>query len=443
MKDKDIDSLIKNALKSNEKDVPSNIEYLTKNSINKSKSKNNHMFSFKIAKPIITTMVLSMLIIPTAYAINKNIIHYKSESSNQLESYNELFDEKNNIKLSINKFSIDGNIAEVKYTLTSNENIKDKFNIDSENIIISGNNYDLPDLTLYINGKTYSEIETLSNTGYFTDNNNIIGEQKISLSNLDSSILYDNELSVRVNASNIFGNINDWNIQLENISLKDTKLININETITLNPIKNDSLILDKLILTNSLNQIIARQTKSNLNRYTSSYQFILSDNKGQLLKIVNKSLSDDIEDGYYKNIFEFTGIEVDTEYLLLTPIKIKDEVNFETNKFNVQDKQIDIKVNDYSNIIVDKIEKKDGDVQVDYYYNSKIPPVIHDINLYDENKNIINSKYIESNVLDYNQGIYRATLKVPQNVNIKYITFKGILYNIKEYSDDSYKIYIK
>lgn len=441
---KDIDKYLYNELKRSEVDIPNEIEKEINYTLNKINT--NKKYKFKVLRPSLATIMLLVTIIPSSYALSKSIVYFESKNvayRNTIadKPISELYDEHNNIKLMIEELSIDGNFIDINYTIENKNGIKDKVILNPiNNKIIGFENDNKPILYVEFNDKKNSEISSLNIDAYLESKNMVRLKQRINLIDTDTKDVYQDNLKIKITAYDLFETEGEWTINLTDIVPEDLKLVNIDEKIILNKFKNDNLKVDKLTISPYGNQMVVYQTESNLNGYGTAYQFSLRDDKGKNIQILNESLSNDLIEGYYKNIFEITRFEEDTKYIELIPYKINEIVEFSTEKFDIEDNK-SIKISDTSSLNIKSININDKEIKIDYYSESMILPSV-EFDFYDKYNKKIGLDNSDVEIIDRENGIYRYTASTLHTKGLKKMSISGFDYIIEAYDSQALKIHI-
>ena len=441
---KDIDKYLYNELKRSEVDIPNEIEKEINYTLNKINT--NKKYKFKVLRPSLATIMLLVTIIPSSYALSKSIVYFESKNvayRNTIadKPISELYDEHNNIKLMIEELSIDGNFIDINYTIENKNGIKDKVILNPiNNKIIGFENDNKPILYVEFNDKKNSEISSLNIDAYLESKNMVRLKQRINLIDTDTKDVYQDNLKIKITAYDLFETEGEWTINLTDIVPEDLKLVNIDEKIILNKFKNDNLKVDKLTISPYGNQMVVYQTESNLNGYGTAYQFSLRDDKGKNIQILNESLSNDLIEGYYKNIFEITRFEEDTKYIELIPYKINEIVEFSTEKFDIEDNK-SIKISDKSSLNIKSININDKEIKIDYYSESMILPSV-EFDFYDKYNKKIGLDNSDVEIIDRENGIYRYTASTLHTKGLKKMSISGFDYIIEAYDSQALKIHI-
>ena len=441
---KDIDKYLYNELKRSEVDIPNEIEKEINYTLNKINT--NKKYKFKVLRPSLATIMLLVTIIPSSYALSKSIVYFESKNvayRNTIadKPISELYDEHNNIKLMIEELSIDGNFIDINYTIENKNGIKDKVILNPiNNKIIGFENDNKPILYVEFNDKKNSEISSLNIDAYLESKNMVRLKQRINLIDTDTKDVYQDNLKIKITAYDLFETEGEWTINLTDIVPEDLKLVNIDEKIILNKFKNDNLKVDKLTISPYGNQMVVYQTESNLNGYGTAYQFSLRDDKGKNIQILNESLSNDLIEGYYKNIFEITRFEEDTKYIELISYKINEIVEFSTEKFDIEDNK-SIKISDTSSLNIKSININDKEIKIDYYSESMILPSV-EFDFYDKYNKKIGLDNSDVEIIDRENGIYRYTASTLHTKGLKKMSISGFDYIIEAYDSQALKIHI-
>ncbi len=342
---------------------------------------------------------------PTGQEAIRNIISYfQNDKANEitslaeLEKYNEAIgtsDSKHGFTLTLDNVAADDNFVHVFYTIKSETPFVNDVN-DTE---ITG---PMIWADIVINGKFAGYMGNNSiEDGYAEDCKTLKMVQKLNISTQDIPDKFKLEIIATDNNAN-----SDWNVDLSrfysydddgmpDVVLTDdekAKVLYVSADIDKSKIKvntltkhcnlplwNDRLNLEKVIFSPFSNQLVIAADCTGLNSeetdnlVMSGDNFALYDENGVCLDVLNSGLMSK-PNGITRNSFEFLKADINTEKLVLIPVKyIEKNEDSEIIWEDTGEYPIEFQVSEYGKVVVTDIRFKDGEIDIDYYKDGYAP----------------------------------------------------------------------
>lgn len=374
------------------------------------------------------------------FNINKNS-EYVGEASTFQEFNNSIgiSAEDKGIKLTIDNIVADDNFLNIFYTAESKENIPRSEYEDYLSAFEAQ-----PSLGYKINGK--ETVNGGSNNGgevYLESNKVLRGISRFDI----SQEKIDSKFNIEISTDRVLKTEGNWSIKTsvdKSKTVAASRIITPNKaTVVNNGVKNNNLNIDKVVFSPLGNQIV-------ITEYTDedSYSFnsfAIEDSKGNRTAAFSQGFIG-TDGGKITNSFEFIGIDKDTDYINIIPIDSNIGRATDSEKIDIKNLPLTIKINEYGSIIIDDIIFSNNQIKVKFR-KSGIVPLSDEFKFYDKEGNevIYNDRVLE-HFVDRTTGVYTTTYTSYKDVEdfSKYAKL-SVIYtgNMKLLEDQKIKVDLK
>lgn len=443
--------------------IPDNIDDITKIAISKGRKQKNIKKYRNVMVASIATLVIGggvMGVINPSLAdsipIVRNIVKYfdnnkdsrfkgdKHELEKTSKSLN-LFVKDKGIEFKVNSISYDESCMTVFYTIKTDKNIKENYNI-AENSFL-----DTPFINLYINGKEVNEYRNPELESKFVGSNKLEGIYRFDMSGIDIKV---ND-KVELKTDNIFNTDGNWNIATnvdKSKSNVDSHVYKVNKKFTIGETNYDikeviiSPLGNKMLIQTSELKDSNKSNKSNEeNEFLAG--FALMDDKGKVLNIIdNGSHGPDETTGIATNSLEFIGADSSTKYLQVVPTKY---IRFADDKMSepksINSLPLTFKTSEVGKIKIDSF-KVTGDKIEFTYYKEGLVDIEPYLEYFDKDGNKVDFGGLQDTYVDRKTGKYTETIDLKgykhNEEKIKSISKISVSYvnDVKLLKDKSIKI---
>lgn len=374
------------------------------------------------------------------FNINKNS-EYVGEASTFQEFNNSIgiSAEDKGIKLTIDNIVADDNFLNIFYTAESKEDIPRSEYEDYLSAFEAQ-----PSLGYKINGK--ETVNGGSNNGgeaYLESNKVLRGISRFDI----SQEKIDSKFNIEISTDRVLKTEGNWSIKTsidKSKTVAASRIITPNKaTVVNNGVKNNNLNIDKVVFSPLGNQIV-------ITEYTDedSYSFnsfAIEDSKGNRTAAFSQGFIG-TDGGKITNSFEFIGIDKDTDYINIIPIDSNIGRATDSEKIDIKNLPLTIKINEYGSIIIDDIIFSNNQIKVKFR-KSGIVPLSDEFKFYDKEGNevIYNDRVLE-HFVDRTTGVYTTTYTSYKDVEdfSKYAKL-SVIYtgNMKLLEDQKIKVDLK
>lgn len=374
------------------------------------------------------------------FNINKNS-EYVGEASTFQEFNNSIgiSDEDKGIKLTIDNIVADDNFLNIFYTAESKEDIPRSEYEDYLSAFEAQ-----PSLGYKINGK--ETVNGGSNNGgeaYLESNKVLRGISRFDI----SQEKIDSKFNIEISTDRVLKTEGNWSIKTsvdKSKTVAASRIITPNKAAVVNNgVKNNNLNIDKVVFSPLGNQIV-------ITEYTDedSYSFnsfAIEDSKGNRTAAFSQGFIG-TDGSKITNSFEFIGIDKDTDYINIIPIDSNIGRATDSEKIDIKNLPLTIKINEYGSIIIDDIIFSNNQIKVKFR-KSGIVPLADEFKFYDKEGNevIYNDRVLE-HFVDRTTGVYTTTYTSYKDVEdfSKYAKL-SVIYtgNMKLLEDQKIKVDLK
>lgn len=322
------------------------------------------------------------------FNINKNS-EYVGEASTFQEFNNSIgiSAEDKGIKLTIDNIVADDNFLNIFYTAESKDDIPRSEYADYLSAFEAQ-----PSLGYIINGK--ETVNGGSNNGgeaYLESNKVLRGISRFDI----SQEKIDSKFNIEISTDRVLKTEGNWSIKTsvdKSKTVAASRIITPNKAAVVNNgVKNNNLNIDKVVFSPLGNQIV-------ITEYTDedSYSFnsfAIEDSKGNRTAAFSQGFIG-TDGSKITNSFEFIGIDKDTDYINIIPIDSNIGRATDSEKIDIKNLPLTIKINEYGSIIIDDIIFSNNQIKVKFR-KSGIVPLSDEFKFYDK----------EGNEVSYNDGV--------------------------------------
>lgn len=440
--------------------IPDNIDDITKNAISKGRKQKNIRKYRNVMVASIATIVIGggvMGVINPSLAdsipIVRSIVKYfdnnkdsrfkgdKHELEKTSKSLN-LFVKDKGIEFKVNSISYDESCMTVFYTIKTDKNIKENYNI-AENSFL-----DTPFINLYINGKEVNEYRNPELESKFVGRNKLEGIYRFDMSGIDIKV---ND-KVELKTDNIFNTYGNWNIATnvdKSKSNVDSHVYKVNKKFTIGETNYD---IKEVIISPLGNKMLLQTSElkdSNKSNQENEFLagFALMDDKGKVLNTIdNGSNGPDETTGIATNSLEFIGADSSTKYLQVVPTKY---IRFADDKMSepksINSLPLTFKTSEVGKIKIDSF-KVTGDKIEFTYYKEGLVDIEPYLEYFDKDGNKVDFGGLQDTYVDRKTGKYTETIDLKgykhNEEKIKSISKISVSYvnDVKLLKDKSIKI---
>lgn len=404
--------------------IPDNIDDITKNAISKGRKQKNIRKYRNVMVASIATIVIGggvMGVINPSLAdsipIVRSIVKYfdnnkdsrfkgdKHELEKTSKSLN-LFVKDKGIEFKVNSISYDESCMTVFYTIKTDKNIKENYNI-AENSFL-----DTPFINLYINGKEVNEYRNPELESKFVGRNKLEGIYRFDMSGIDIKV---ND-KVELKTDNIFNTYGNWN-RATNVdkskSNVDSHVYKVNKKFTIGETNYD---IKEVIISPLGNKMLLQTSElkdSNKSNQENEFLagFALMDDKGKVLNTIdNGSNGPDETTGIATNSLEFIGADSSTKYLQVVPTKY---IRFADDKMSepksINSLPLTFKTSEVGKIKIDSF-KVTGDKIEFTYYKEGLVDIEPYLEYFDKDGNKVDFGGLQDTYVDRKTGKYTETI---------------------------------
>lgn len=404
--------------------IPDNIDDITKNAISKGRKQKNIRKYRNVMVASIATIVIGggvMGVINPSLAdsipIVRSIVKYfdnnkdsrfkgdKHELEKTSKSLN-LFVKDKGIEFKVNSISYDESCMTVFYTIKTDKNIKENYNI-AENSFL-----DTPFINLYINGKEVNEYRNPELESKFVGRNKLEGIYRFDMSGIDIKV---ND-KVELKTDNIFNIDGNWNIATnvdKSKSNVDSHVYKVNKKFTIGETNYD---IKEVIISPLGNKMLLQTSElkdSNKSNQENEFLagFALMDDKGKVLNTIdNGSHGPDETTGIATNSLEFIGANSSTKYLQVVPTKY---IRFADDKMSepksINSLPLTFKTSEVGKIKIDSF-KVTGDKIEFTYYKEGLVDIEPYLEYFDKDGNKVDFGGLQDTYVDRKTGKYTETI---------------------------------
>lgn len=404
--------------------IPDNIDDITKNAISKGRKQKNIRKYRNVMVASIVTIVIGggvMGVINPSLAdsipIVRSIVKYfdnnkdsrfkgdKHELEKTSKSLN-LFVKDKGIEFKVNSISYDESCMTVFYTIKTDKNIKENYNI-AENSFL-----DTPFINLYINGKEVNEYRNPELESKFVGRNKLEGIYRFDMSGIDIKV---ND-KVELKTDNIFNIDGNWNIATnvdKSKSNVDSHVYKVNKKFTIGETNYD---IKEVIISPLGNKMLLQTSElkdSNKSNQENEFLagFALMDDKGKVLNTIdNGSHGPDETTGIATNSLEFIGADSSTKYLQVVPTKY---IRFADDKMSepksINSLPLTFKTSEVGKIKIDSF-KVTGDKIEFTYYKEGLVDIEPYLEYFDKDGNKVDFGGLQDTYVDRKTGKYTETI---------------------------------
>ena len=404
--------------------IPDNIDDITKNAISKGRKQKNIRKYRNVMVASIATIVIGggvMGVINPSLAdsipIVRSIVKYfdnnkdsrfkgdKHELEKTSKSLN-LFVKDKGIEFKVNSISYDESCMTVFYTIKTDKNIKENYNI-AENSFL-----DTPFINLYINGKEVNEYRNPELESKFVGSNKLEGIYRFDMSGIDIKV---ND-KVELKTDNIFNTDGNWNIATnvdKSKSNVDSHVYKVNKKFTIGETNYD---IKEVIISPLGNKMLLQTSElKDSNKSNEENEFLagfaLMDDKGKVLNIIdNGSHGPDETTGIATNSLEFIGSDSSTKYLQVVPAKY---IRFADDKMSepksINSLPLKFKTSEVGKIKIDSF-KVTGDKIEFTYYKEGLVDIDPYLEYFDKDGNKVDFGGLQDTYVDRKTGKYTETI---------------------------------
>lgn len=440
--------------------IPDNIDDITKIAISKGRKQKNIRKYRNVMVASIATLVIGggvMGVINPSLAdsipIVRNIVKYfdnnkdsrfkgdKHELEKTSKNLN-LFVKDKGIEFKVNSISYDESCMTVFYTIKTDKNIKENYNI-AENSFL-----DTPFINLYINEKEVNEYRNPELESKFVGSNKLEGIYRFDMSGIDIKV---ND-KVELKTDNIFNTDGNWNIATnvdKSKSNVDSHVYKVNKKFTIGETNYD---IKEVIISPLGNKMLLQTSElKDSNKSNEENEFLagfaLMDDKGKVLNIIdNGSHGPDETTGIATNSLEFIGADSSTKYLQVVPTKY---IRFADDKMSepksINSLPLTFKTSEVGKIKIDSF-KLTGDKIEFTYYKEGLVDIEPYLEYFDKDGNKVDFGGLQDTYVDRKTGKYTETIDLKgykhNEEKIKSISKISVSYvnDLKLLKDKSIKI---
>lgn len=440
--------------------IPDNIDDITKIAISKGRKQKNIRKYRNVMVASIATLVIGggvMGVINPSLAdsipIVRNIVKYfdnnkdsrfkgdKHELEKTSKNLN-LFVKDKGIEFKVNSISYDESCMTVFYTIKTDKNIKENYNI-AENSFL-----DTPFINLYINEKEVNEYRNPELESKFVGSNKLEGIYRFDMSGIDIKV---ND-KVELKTDNIFNTDGNWNIATnvdKSKSNVDSHVYKVNKKFTIGETNYD---IKEVIISPLGNKMLLQTSElKDSNKSNEENEFLagfaLMDDKGKVLNIIdNGSHGPDETTGIATNSLEFIGADSSTKYLQVVPTKY---IRFADDKMSepksINSLPLTVKTSEVGKIKIDSF-KLTGDKIEFTYYKEGLVDIEPYLEYFDKDGNKVDFGGLQDTYVDRKTGKYTETIDLKgykhNEEKIKSISKISVSYvnDLKLLKDKSIKI---
>ncbi|WP_315111949.1 DUF4179 domain-containing protein [Clostridium intestinale] len=337
------------------------------------------------------------------FNINKNS-EYVGEASTFQEFNNSIgiSAEDKGIKLTIDNIVADDSFLNIFYTAESKEDIPRSEYEDYWSAFEAQ-----PSLGYKINGK--ETVNGGSNNGgeaYLESNKVLRGISRFDI----SQEKIDSKFNIEISTDRVLKTEGNWSIKTsvdKSKTVAASRIITPNKAAVVNNgVKNNNLNIDKVVFSPLGNQIV-------ITEYTDedSYSFnsfAIEDSKGNRTAAFSQGFMG-TDGSKITNSFEFIGIDRDTDYINIIPIDSNIGRATDSDKIDIKNLPLTIKINEYGSIIIDDIIFSNNQIKVKFR-KSGIVPLSDEFKFYDKEGNeVIYNDGVLEHFVDRTTGVYTTT----------------------------------
>lgn len=404
--------------------IPDNIDDITKIAISKGRKQKNIKKYRNVMVASIATLVIGggvMGVINPSLAdsipIVRNIVKYfdnnkdsrfkgdKHELEKTSKSLN-LFVKDKGIEFKVNSISYDESCMTVFYTIKTDKNIKENYNI-AENSFL-----DTPFINLYINGKEVNEYRNPELESKFVGSNKLEGIYRFDMSGID---IKAND-KVELKTDNIFDIDGNWNIATNVDKSKtnvDSHVYKVNKKFT---IGETNYYIKEVIISPLGNKMLIQTSElKDLNKSNEENEYLagfaLMDDKGKVLNIIdNGSHGPDETTGIATNSLEFIGADSSTKYLQVIPrkyIRFADDKMSEPKSINSL--PLTFETSEVGKIKIDSFKVTGDKIEFTYYKEGLVETKPY-LEYFDKDGNKVDFGGLQDTYVDRKTGKYTETI---------------------------------
>lgn len=440
--------------------IPDNIDDITKIAISKGRKQKNIRKYRNVMVASIATLVIGGGVIGVinpsladSIPIVRNIVKYfdnnkdsrfkgdKHELEKTSKSLN-LFVKDKGIEFKVNSISYDESCMTVFYTIKTDKNIKENYNVD-ENPLFAD-----PFINLYINGKEVNQHRNPESESKYVGSNKLEGIYRFDMSGIDIKVNDKVELKI----DNIFNTDGNWNIATNVDKSKtnvDSHIYKVNKKFTIGETNYD---IKEVIISPLGNKMLLQTSKlKDSNKSNEENEFLagfaLMDDKGNVLNTIdNGSHGPDETTGIATNSLEFIGADSSTKYLQVVPTKY---IRFADDKMSepksINSLPLTFKTSEVGKIKIDSF-KVTGDKIEFTYYKEGLVDIEPYLEYFDKYGNKVDFGGLQDTYVDRKTGKYTETIDLKgykhNEEKIKSISKISVSYvnDVKLLKDKSIKI---
>lgn len=440
--------------------IPDNIDDITKIAISKGRKQKNIRKYRNVMVASIATLVIGGGVIGVinpsladSIPIVRNIVKYfdnnkdsrfkgdKHELEKTSKSLN-LFVKDKGIEFKVNSISYDESCMTVFYTIKTDKNIKENYNVD-ENPLFAD-----PFINLYINGKEVNQHRNPESESKYVGSNKLEGIYRFDMSGIDIKVNDKVELKI----DNIFNTDGNWNIATNVDKSKtnvDSHIYKVNKKFTIGETNYD---IKEVIISPLGNKMLLQTSKlKDSNKSNEENEFLagfaLMDDKGNVLNTIdNGSHGPDETTGIATNSLEFIGADSSTKYLQVVPTKY---IRFADDKMSepksINSLPLTFKTSEVGKIKIDSFKVTGYKIEFTYYKEGlvDIEPYLE---YFDKYGNKVDFGGLQDTYVDRKTGKYTETIDLKgykhNEEKIKSISKISVSYvnDVKLLKDKSIKI---
>lgn len=337
------------------------------------------------------------------FNINKNS-EYVGEASTFQEFNNSIgiSSEDKGIKLTIDNIVADDNFLNIFYTAESKDDIPKSEYQDYWSAFEAK-----PFLDLKVNGKKISGENTYKDEAYLETNKILKGVYR---ANVAETKLTD-KFNIKISTDRVLKTEGNWKIEA---SVDKSKVVAVSKIVTPkkkvkidNGVRINNIKIDKVAMSPLGNQIVITQYTD---KVANSFQkFAIEDSRGNITTPLNYA-SRGTDGNKMTNTFEFIGLDKDTEYINIIPIKYYDGRLEDTEKIDVKKLPSTINLNDNGNITIDDVIFSKNQIKVKFRKTGVVLST-NEFEFYDKDGNGLefSNKGALERTVDRSTGVYTTT----------------------------------
>lgn len=430
------DEKIKQMAKSEQWDIPSNIDNKINNCLNSLEEKKPLR-----KRPLKVAVILFAIVVSTAatgLAVEQVINYFRyNENSAFVSSKNEIEKLGSNVNLSakdkgiefkVDSISADGNYINIFYTIKSDKKIKDIY--PEYKKMVESAPYDRNDLFLNptisvkANGEDLMEPHMIEHEAKLISDYELKGMRRVNAIHAN----LEKETNLKIYSQNIYGQEGNWVVESKvdlNKGLEETYNYKVNKDAVIKMTyrtynkKNEDIEVEHKINIDEVrisplgSQIILKEETKPIDDFSPmiTNNFSIFDESGKCLDILDKGSSKfNLGPNISINSFEFLKATKETKSLSLVPFSTDYSRKLKVLDPKAVDKlPIVFKANDYGSVIVEEFKVTDKQINITFYKDGLVP-YNTEFSFFDEKGKRVNMDHsLLSHSVNRHTGRYTAT----------------------------------